>query len=110
MAATTAIAGLLLAGSACASEPIGLLTIRGVDNWRARLTLQPPPAPSAAVPGSKLFSIPTVGAEISTRISRNTRLAFDVSNLLDKRVDNLNTFPVAPGESRTAHIRLRIAF
>ena len=109
-AAKTALVVLVLAGSAQAAEPIGLLTIRGVNNWRARLTLQPPPAPTAVEPGNKLFTVPTVGAEVTTRISRNARLSFDVTNILDRRIDNLSAFPVIPGESRTAHIRLKVSF
>ena len=110
MAATRALAVSLLAGSACAAEPIGLLTIRGVADWRARLTLRQAELPGGVAPGNRPLALPTVGAEITTRLSRNARLTFDVSNVLDRRAENLTTFPIIPSEPRAAHIRLRIAF
>ena len=108
-------------GSARAAEPSGF-TLRANSAWSASLYVRPGQA-LPELDGARLGPPSTVGARLTGKLSKHSRLSLEVANVLDRQPGEVDRFalsrqftPAADGlspnpvESRAFTIRLRTTF
>lgn len=112
--AAAMVALALAVPAACAAgadEPLGaaVATLRDRSGWSASLLVSPPERRAVLDEPSVRATPPVVNAAVSRRITRSSRLSFEVTNVFD-RPPATQPFLEPPAIKRGFGLHLRIGF